>query len=328
MQLRVMLACLLVVATAAVATAQTGQSFGEWLDDLVAEARGLGFSEELLGRTLVGLTPLPRVIASDRSQAEVVLTLDEYVRRRVTPEVVRRARELAEEHRGLLAQVRDAYGVPPRFILAIWALESRFGRFGGDVPVFQALATLAWDPRRATLFRAQLYDALRMVERGHIDADSMKGSWAGAMGQPQFMPSSYLAFAVDFDGDGRRDIWHSHADVFASIANYLQRAGWRDGEPWGLEVRAPARALNSVGLRRAGCRAMREMRGPAAAAHWRQVGVRDAEGALLSRGAPPGTLLAIGRRRFLLHANYDALLAYNCAHHYALAVAILADRIG
>jgi membrane-bound lytic murein transglycosylase B len=276
----------------------------------------------------MGLTPLPRVITSDRSQAEATLTLEEYLRRRVTPEVVRRARELAEEHRDVLAQVRDAYGVPPRFIVAIWALESRFGRHGGDVPVFQALATLAWDPRRARLFRAQLYDALRIVERGHIDADSMKGSWAGAMGQPQFMPSSYLRFAVDFDGDGRRDIWTSHADVFASIANYLKSAGWRDGEPWGLEVRAPARALTGVALRRTGCRAMRETRGPAAAAHWRQLGVRDAEGVLLARSAPPAALLAIGRRRFLLHPNYDTLLAYNCAHHYALAVAILADRIG
>jgi membrane-bound lytic murein transglycosylase B len=321
-------ACGLVLAAVSPAAAQTAQPFDQWLDELVAEARGQGFSDELLGQTLVGLTPLERVIASDRSQAEKTLSIDAYLRRRVTPAVVQRAREMADQHRDLLAKVREAYGVPPRIIVAIWGLESAFGRFGGDVPVFQALATLAWEPRRASLFRAQLYDALRMVERGHIDAASMKGSWAGAMGQPQFMPSSYLAYAVDFDGDGRRDIWVSHADVFASIANYLKRAGWREGEPWGREVRAPARALKAARPRRDGCRALRELGGPSTAAQWRNLGVRDTGGAALPGSTPEGALLVAGSRRFLVHANYETILSYNCAHHYALAVALLADRIG
>jgi membrane-bound lytic murein transglycosylase B len=325
---RALLACLVAALLVPAASAQDAPPFEEWLGELMAEARGQGFSDDLLGRTLAGLTPLPHVVASDRAQPEATLTLDEYLRRRLTPEVVRRARELAELHRDLLAQVREAYGVPPRFIVAIWGLESRFGRFGGDVPVFQALATLAWQPRRARFFRAQLYDALRMVDRGHIEPDAMKGSWAGAMGQPQFMPSSYLAYAVDFDGDGRRDIWSSPADVFASIANYLRRAGWRAGESWGREVRAPAAALQASAPRTSGCRAMREMRGPAEAAHWRRLGVRDADGGALSGAAPAGALLRVEGRGFLVHANYDAILAYNCAHHYALAVAMLADAIG
>ena len=328
MRSRSLLAGVLLAAVVSAAFAQGAQPFDEWLDELLTEARGQGFSEEVLAQTLVGLTPLPRVIASDRSQAEATLTLDQYLKRRVTPEVVRRARELADQHRELLAQVRETYGVPARFIVAIWGLESHFGRAGGDVPVFQALATLAWEPRRARLFRAQIYDALRMVDRGHIDAAHMMGSWAGAMGQPQFMPSSYLAFAVDFDGDGRRDIWTSHADVFGSIANYLKRAGWREGEPWGQEVSAPARALKAVRPRRDGCRALREMGGPAPAAQWRRLGVRVADGSLLAPSAPAGALLVTGGRRFLVHANYETILAYNCAHHYALAVAILADRIG
>jgi membrane-bound lytic murein transglycosylase B len=314
--MRFVLALVLALVLVAPAHAQR-QRFDDWLADLVTEARTRGYGDALLQETLAGLTPLHRVIASDRRQAEHTLTLDEYIRRRVTPEVIARGRELADEHRDVLRRVQDTYGVPPHVVLAVWAIETRYGRYGGDVPVFQALATLAWEPRRAKLFRAQLYDALTMVDRGYIDAPSMKGSWAGAMGQPQFMPSSYLAYAVDFDGDGRRDIWASHADVFASIANYLKQHGWREGESWGREVTAKRIATRS---RASGCRAMREMSRPASTAEWRRRGLRDAEGGEAS-------LVRSGKRAFLVHPNYDAILHYNCAHHYALAVAILADRI-
>ena len=313
------------------AAAQTPQTFDDWLAALLAEARGRGYSDELLAQTLVGVTPLPRVIASDRRQAEAVLTFEEYIKRRVTPERVQRGRELVAEHREVLTRIRDAYGVPPSVIVAIWGLESRFGERSGDVPVFQALATLAWEPRRAAFFRGQLYDALTMVDRGHIDAASMKGSWAGAMGQPQFMPSSYLAYAVDFDGDGRRDIWASAADTFASIANYLASHGWRADESWGREVRlTPAiaqHAARALGTRKSGCRAIREMIGPAQLARWQRLGVRGTDGGNLLAGPPDAALVRAGRHGFLVHGNYDAILRYNCAHHYALSVAILADRI-
>jgi membrane-bound lytic murein transglycosylase B len=327
-----LVALALVIALTSASHAQPSQAFDEWLQDLLTEARTRGYSDELLAQTLAGLTPLPRVIVSDRRQPEVTLTFDEYLRRRVTPAVVQRGRELATEHREIFAQVRDAYGVPPTIILAIWGLETRFGRYGGDVPVFQALATLAWEPRRATFFRAQLYDALTMVDRRHIDAASMKGSWAGAMGQPQFMPSSYLAYAVDFDGDSRRDIWMSAADTFASIANYLVSHGWQGDEPWGREVRvtpaAAERAARALGTRKSGCRAMREMIGPAPLAAWQRLGVRRPDGANLPTGGPAASLVRVGKQRFLVHGNYDALLRYNCANYYALAVATLADRIG
>ena len=313
------------------AAAQTPQTFDDWLAALLAEARGRGYSDELLAQTLVGVTPLPRVIASDRRQAEAVLTFEEYIKRRVTPERVQRGRELVAEHREVLTRISHAYGVPPSVIVAIWGLESRFGERSGDVPVFQALATLAWEPRRAAFFRGQLYDALTMVDRGHIDAASMKGSWAGAMGQPQFMPSSYLAYAVDFDGDGRRDIWTSAADTFASIANYLASHGWRADEPWGREVRlTPAiaqHAARALGTRKSGCRAIREMIGPARLARWQRLGVRGTDGGNLLAGPPDAALVRAGRHGFLVHGNYDAILRYNCAHHYALSVAILADRI-
>jgi membrane-bound lytic murein transglycosylase B len=253
------------------------------------------------------------VIASDRRQVERTQSFEAYLRHRVTPWVVRRGRELAAEHRELLAQIREQYGVPPEIVVAIWGFETGYGQHGGTVPVFQALATLAWDPRRARLFRAQLYDALTMVDRGHIDAPSMLGSWAGAMGQPQFMPSSYLAYAVDFDSDGRRDIWTSPADTLASIANYLRGHGWRADEPWGREVLVPKRV--SVRARRAGCRAMREMTASLRMALWRRLGVRALGGD--ASAAPDASLVRAGKRRFLVHANYDALLHYNCAHHYA-----------
>jgi membrane-bound lytic murein transglycosylase B len=327
-----LLALALLCAIAAVAAAQTPPPFDAWLADFLAEARSRGYSEELLAETLGGLTPLVRVIESDRRQPEVRLSFDEYLRRSVTPDVVRRGRELAAEHRELLARVHHVYGVPPRVILAIWGIETKFGQYSGDVPVVQALATLAWEGRRGPFFRAQLYDALTMVARRHIDAPSMKGSWAGAMGQPQFMPSSYLTYAVDFDGDGRRDIWTSHADTFASIANYLVGHGWYPDEPWGREVRVTSavaeRVARAVGTRDSGCAAMRNMSNAAPLVDWRRLGVRLADGRNLPAGALGAALVQAGRRHFLVHGNYEALLYYNCAHRYALAVAILADRIG
>ena len=315
----------LTVLLAMPGAAQPRPPFDEWLAALRAEARERGYSEALLDQTLAGVTPLAHVIASDRRQAERTQTFEEYVRRRVTPAMVGRGRELAIAHRDLLARIRVEYGVPPAIVLAIWGLESGYGRSGGEVPVFQALATLAWDPRRERLFRAQLYEALTMVDLGHIDAVSMVGSWAGAMGQPQFMPSSYLTHAVDFDGDGRRDIWTSVEDTLASIANFLRGHGWRANEPWGREVvvRAPKLA---AGARGAGCRAMREMSASMEMAEWRRRGVRPIGGGSLD--GPEASLVRAGKRRFLVHASYDALLRYNCAHHYALAVGILAERIG
>jgi membrane-bound lytic murein transglycosylase B len=220
------------------------------------------------------------VIASDRRQAERTQTFETYVRRRVTPWVVRRGRELAGEHRELLAQIRERYGVPLEIVVAIWGIETGFGQYGGTIPVLPALATLAWDPRRAWLFRAQLYDALTMVERGHLDAPSMRGSWAGAMGQPQFMPSSYLANAVDFDGNGRRDIWTSPADTLASIADHLRGHGWPAHEPWGREVVVPGRV--AVRARSSGCRAMRVMTASLGMAEWRRLGTRSVTGSALA----------------------------------------------
>ena len=206
-------------APVAAAAAPEPEPFDVWLKSLMVEAQGRGFSEDLVRRTLAGLQPLPRVIASDRSQAELVVGFNRYLRSHVTTAIVRRGRDAGRRNRTMLARIEATYDVQRRFMLAIWGMETRYGGIMGRTPVFQALATLAWEGRRAEFFKGELFNALTMVSKGYIDAPTMTGSWAGAMGHPQFMPSSYLKYAEDFDGDGHRDIWRSTGDALASIAN-------------------------------------------------------------------------------------------------------------
>jgi membrane-bound lytic murein transglycosylase B len=305
--------------------------FDEWLGDLTREARDRGFSDALVEQTLAGLEPLQRVVDSDRSQAELNPGFNRYSSTRLTGAMVKRGRDLAREHRALLSRVERDFGVQRRFLLAIWGLETRYGRVTGNTPVFQALATLAWEPRRASYFRGELFNALTMVQRGHIDARSMTGSWAGAMGQTQFMPSSYLDYAVDFDGDGRRDIWTSTADALASIANYLKGFGWNGDETWGREVQVSkalrAEIARTIPKRVEGCFALRNMTERRPLDEWRQMGVRLAGGRPLPSATLTAGLVDVGERTFLVYPNYDAILGYNCAHYYALTVALLSDRL-
>ncbi|MBI1872378.1 MAG: lytic murein transglycosylase [Acidobacteria bacterium] len=306
-------------------------SFAEFLAGLREEARDKGITPETIERALGDIEPLPIVIERDRSQAEKVLTLDQYVQRRLTPRMVRTAREMAARHAPLLRRVSSRYGVPAGIIVATWGLESNFGRFSGVRPTIAALATLAFDERRALFFRGELFHALRIIDRGDIDLARMKGSWAGAMGQPQFMPSSYVEFAEDFDGDGRRDIWRSEADVFASIANYLRGHGWTTGERWGRRVSLPpsvaARVEDTVPLRTGDCEATRQMRGPLPLSRWRELGVSLVDRRPLPNSEMAASLVPAGRWSFLAYPNYGALLGYDCAHAYALTLGLLADRI-
>lgn len=307
------------------------EEFSAFLEGLKAEALARGVSAAVVERALTGLEPSPTVIERDQSQAEVVLTVDQYVARRLTQGFVRTARRQAATHRPLLRRVGVEYGVPPRVIVSIWGLESNFGRFSGVRPTIQALATLAWEGRRGAFFRGELMHALEIVDRGYIGLDALRGSWAGAMGQTQFMPSSYLKWAEDFDADGDRDIWRSEHDIFASIANYLKQHGWSRDRTWGREVKLPAggfRALSErAGLRTEGCRAEREMTNRLPLARWQALGVRTAAGRALPRADVEASLISTGRRSFLVYGNYEALLDYNCAHSYALAVALLSDQI-
>ena len=308
-------------------------TFAEWLAGLRSEALQRGLREDVVDGALADVQePLSVVIERDRAQAEIVLPLEGYIERRLSRGVVRTAREMLTRHQSLLAQVSERYGVSARTLVAIWGLESNFGRFAGVRPTIGALATLAWDPRRSALFRRELLGALEILNRGDIELARMRGSWAGAMGQPQFMPSSYLRFAEDFDGDGRRDIWHSAADVFASIASYLKGHGWVTDERWGREVSVPAAAATTIAAtverRHGSCQATRNMSVALPVSEWSRFGVRAQDGGPLPDADMPAALVSGSKRHFLVYGNYDALLAYNCAHAYAVTVGLLADRIG
>jgi membrane-bound lytic murein transglycosylase B len=307
-------------------------SFSEWLAAVRQEALARGIRQEVVESALSGLDePMPIILERDRAQAETVFPLENYLKRILTPKRIRIGRERYASQHELLDEVGQKYGVPGRIIAAIWGVESNFGSFSGVRPTVAALATLAWDPRRATFFRGELLDALEILNRGDIDLAEMKGSWAGAMGQVQFMPSSYLQFAEDYDGDGRRDIWSTPGDVFASIANYLKGHGWTNAQTWGREVSISAEALrqihSDVPFREGTCHATRDMTIAQPLTKWAELGVQLPGGKPLPQSAIAASLVSGARRQFLVYGNYDALLEYNCSHSYAISVVLLADAI-
>ncbi|MCX6545305.1 MAG: lytic murein transglycosylase [Acidobacteria bacterium] len=307
--------------------------FGEWLAALRQEALARGITAKTVESALANVEPLAVIVERDRTQAELTLTFNQYLKRRLTAAFVKTGRKMARTHAGLLRQVAAKYGVGAGTLVAIWGMESNYGRFSGTWPTIAALATLAYDPHRPGLFRNELFAALEILDRQDIRLDILKGSWAGAMGQPQFMPSSYLRYAVDFDEDGQRNIWSSTGDVFASIANFLKEHGWTPGVRWGREVKvdeaAATRVAEMVLLRVTGsCQAIRQMTESKPIREWRTLGVRQINGAPLPGTTLEASLVRVDSRTFLVYSNYEALLGYNCAHAYALGVGVLADRIG
>lgn len=298
--------------------------FETWLQGLRREARGRGVSEATLDRAFAGIRPIPQVIELDRRQPEFTLTFWRYLGNAIADERVRRGRELLRTHGELLARVEAAYGVQPRYLVAFWGLESSYGDNFGSFPVIGALATLAHDPRRADFFREELLTALRILEAGDIAPERMEGSWAGAMGHLQFMPSTFAAYAVDATGDGRRDIWGSLPDVFASAANFLSQVGWRGDEDWGLEVLLPAgfdHSLSSIDTQPETWMSLAE---------WSALGVRAASGYALPQEAREAALLLPAGHAgpaFLVHQNYLRILRWNRSILYAVAVGHLADRL-
>jgi membrane-bound lytic murein transglycosylase B len=331
------LLCLGVVATAGqeplpvAPVAPPPPPFGEWLAGVREEALSRGIRPAIVEDALAGVeAPVAQIVERDRTQAEFTLDLDQYLKRRLTRPTIRTAQQMLTRHRPLLNRVARKYGVDARVVVSVWGLESNFGRFAGVRPTIPALVTLAYDPRRATMFRQELFNALEILNNGDIELARLKGSWAGALGQPQFMPSSYLEYAQDFDGDGRRDIWSSLPDVFASVAYYLQRHGWDADFTWGREVSVPAAArarVREVPGRAEGCRAVKVMTVPLPLPEWKAMGVRTAGGGPLPGAGISASLLEAGTRTFLLYGNYEALLGYNCAHSYALSVGLLANAI-
>jgi membrane-bound lytic murein transglycosylase B len=306
------------------------QSFDEWLTGVRTEALALGIGQATLDSALAGLEPVATVIERDRTQAEIVQTLDRYLGQRVSGRVVRTAQAMRQTHRDLLNEVSAKYGVPAGVLVSIWGLESNFGRFSGVRPTIATLATLAYDPRRSVMFRQELFDALRILESGDVAPAAMRGSWAGALGQPQFMPSSFLLYAQDFDGDGKRDIWKSTPDVFASIANYLSAHGWNKDQVWGREVQVPLSVLEGLSetapLQTDGCLARRQMTVPLPLSAWKKLGVKTAAGGALPAADVDASLVSGVKRHFLVYPNYQALLSYNCVNAYGLSVGLLSDR--
>jgi membrane-bound lytic murein transglycosylase B len=296
--------------------------FEAWLRGFREEAVQKGMKPGTLDQALAGIAPIGRVLELDRSQPEVRLTFEQYFARVVNKVRIDTGRARLAENRDLLAHVAQRYAVQSRFIVALWAVETDFGRLTGGFNIFAALATLAYDGRRSQFFREELLNAIRIVDKGLIKASDMRGSWAGAMGQSQFMPSSYLAYAVDFDGDGRADIWNSRADVFASIANYLVRAGWKGDETWGRAARLPAGFSRELVDHNKVTKTLGE---------WQALGVRTAEG-----GDLPGRDLAAsivqpdgeGGRAFLVYNNFRSIMRWNRSVNFATSVGLLADSIG
>jgi membrane-bound lytic murein transglycosylase B len=295
--------------------------FDRWLMDFSAEATAKGISGATIKNALAGIQPIPRVIELDRRQPEFTLTFSEYMKRVVTTARIMKARARYDKHKELLDRVSKQYGVQPRFIIALWGIETDFGRLTGGFDVIPALATLAHDGRRSAFFRAQLLNALTVVDQGHIAADKMKGSWAGAMGQVQFMPSSFLNFAVDFDGDGRKNLWTSQEDVFGSAANYLAKSGWNGSESWGRKVKLPTQFDEELINYKKITKPLRE---------WDELGVLRDDGTQLPGSDIKASLVQPKEGQgpiFMIYGNYRAILKWNRSHYFALAVGHLADAI-
>jgi membrane-bound lytic murein transglycosylase B len=296
------------------------QTFAAFLDGVRAEARRQGVSQATLNRALANLSPNQRVLELDRRQPEFTQTWAQYRDARLSQQRIEAGRRAFADNRATLEAVQARFRVPARIVVAIWGLETNYGGFTGNFSVIESLATLAWDGRRSAYFRAELLAALKILDAGHITPERMRGSWAGAMGHPQFMPSNFDRLAVDMDGDGRRDIWDSRADALGSIANYLARSGWREDELWGREVVLPA-GFNPEDARRENTRPLRD---------WVRAGIRRPDGTdLPSLDLQTAILLpdGAGGQAFAVYPNFNVIRRYNPSNFYALAVGMLSDRV-
>ncbi len=315
---RTLLASVPLVAASPVLAAPAPESFPKFVEGVKADAARAGIRKSTLERAFKGVVVNQRVIELDRKQPEFTLTWDQYRARVVSEARIAKGRDLFARHRTLLARVSEKYGVGAVPIMGIWGLESDYGGSTGGFNVIEALATLAWEGRRAAFFRSELMDALKIIEAGDITPDRMTGSYAGAMGQPQFMPDSYLKFAVDFSGTGKRDIWNDAGDIFGSVANYLARSGWSGALPWGVAARLPA----GFDVATAGRDNRKKV------AEWLKLGVQPA------RALPPESMAAvilpggIGSEAFVAcHPNFLAIRRYNPSDFYCISVGLIGERV-
>ncbi len=309
-------------------------SFNEYVQQLKTEAIEKGYAKPLVDAAFKNVTYRKKVVKADKTQPEFVQTLDTYLPKRVNNYVVNKAKKLATENRELLKRISDHYGVQPRFIVSIWALESSFGKHQGKIPVISALTTLAYDGRREALFKKNIYAALDIATSEKINIQDLKGSWAGAMGQTQFMPTSYMAYAQDFDGDGRKDIWRSKADVFASIANYLKTEGWDNSLTWGRQVKLPKEFDMAHAIPR-GTKSRKDWlekwsKTELTLPQWNELGLRRMNGKPLPNREIKAALVFPddkNGRAYLIYDNYKTLMHWNRSYYFATTIGYLADRI-
>ena len=295
-------------------------NFNEWVKGFKAEAIEQGISSSLVDQAFGGVAPLSRVLELDRKQPESTMTFGQYRKSIVSPQRIQRGRQMMVQHRDLLNEVGQQYGVQPRFIVALWGIETFYGKNTGGYSIIEALATLAYDGRRSQYFRQELLSALRILQDRHISLEKMKGSWAGAMGQCQFMPSSFLQFAVDYDGDGRKDIWTTPADVFASAANYLTQSGWRGKQIWGRHAQLPS----GFDFKMVGLKISKPLH------VWQKLGIRKIDGSDLPVASLNASIVlpdGKGGPAYLVYDNYRVIMKWNRSTYFATSVGLLADAL-
>ena len=306
----------------------SAQSFKEYLVYVREKALEAGISEDIINQEFVQLEPDPRVLALDRRQPEFVQTTGSYLKARLSEKRISNGRNLKQRFSQELLAVERSYKVDSNYIVAFWGLETNYGRYQGKYSVIRSLATLGHDPRRNSFFTRELISALKILDEGHVKSGSFVGAWAGAMGQSQFMPSSFFGYAQDFDGDGKKDIWNSELDVFASIANYLRKNGWVYSDLWGKKVNVSNEIYDRFPptLGKSGCRAMKHHSAPFPLTHWINLGIdpgklsKDKNYALLR-------LSDTFDQTYLVGKNFETILQYNCANKYAVSVGLLADYL-
>ncbi|MBN8543082.1 MAG: lytic murein transglycosylase [Alphaproteobacteria bacterium] len=294
--------------------------FAAWLEAFNAEALSEGIPQETLDVALFNIAPNPQLVTLDRKQPEGKLTWLQYESRIVAQPRIGQGQAKFREHQALLKQVSEMYGVQPQIIVALWGTETNYGSYTGNYSVFESLATLAYDGRRADLFRKELKAALKIAADGKADPNEMIGSWAGAMGQTQFMPSSYLKYAVDWNGNDHPDIWHTQEDVFASIANYLKTEGWNGALPWGFRVELP-QGFNPEWADLYKARPVSE---------WKSLGVVPVGNAAWPADETPIYVMYPGSNSEAAYAvtqNYHVLLHWNRSRYFATSVGLLSDKI-
>ncbi|KAA1153580.1 lytic murein transglycosylase [Pseudoalteromonas sp. FUC4] len=315
--------------------AKTQAEFQDYLANLKQEAIAKGYEAKLIDDAFATATYKEKVVSADKNQPEVKETLETYLPKRVPQWKIDRARKLYAENKEVLEKVAKDFGVQARFIVALWGLESNFGTIQGGHNVISSLVTLAFDGRREALYKRQLWAALDILKSGHITLDKFKGSWAGAMGQTQFMPTSFNAYAVDYNNDGRKDIWTTKEDAFASIANYLKQEGWNDSLTWGRQVQLPENFDSKYVLVR-GTKTRKQWLeywndSERSLADWQALGVRKADGSDLPNVDVRAALVMpddINGRMYLAYDNYKVFMHWNRSYYFATSVGYLSDRIG